>query len=218
MNWKEFVVSFLVCTLLVVVSHFFLDDRLAIHANELRSGDSRVAACTSDIPDVLLEVVCFITVSSWAIYFYFRLKNKDSIHKMFCRLTGTVIPLVFLLKVPLKLFFGRVNTRVWLIDPELCGFHWFQGGDDCNGFPSGHMVVFAALAYACWVFYPRYRFMYVSFLVLLGSALIVTDYHFLSDVIAGTYLGWVAGILTNQLLSRSNLPTTGDHQSTPLHF
>jgi membrane-associated phospholipid phosphatase len=67
-------------------------------------------------------------------------------------------------------------------------FNWFHGaGIGC--FPSGHMTVFTAFGVAIWYSYPRCRRLTALGLVLLGMALIVTDYHFLSDVIAGAYVG-----------------------------
>jgi membrane-associated phospholipid phosphatase len=60
-----------------------------------------------------------------------------------------------------------------------------------GSFPSGHMTVFAALGIAVLLYYPKYRKPVIIFLVLLGIALIGTDYHFLSDVIGGAYLGFI---------------------------
>ena len=51
------------------------------------------------------------------------------------------------------------------------------------------MLVLTPLFIALWHFYPRYRLYYGIAGLCLGAALIVTEYHFLSDVIAGACIG-----------------------------
>ena len=72
------------------------------------------------------------------------------------------------------------------------------------------MAVFTALIIALWRFYPRYRPAYAGFLSVLALALIVTDYHFLSDVIAGAYLGLIVHFCTLRGLSLMQNPKQGN--------
>jgi hypothetical protein len=44
-------------------------------------------------------------------------------------------------------------------------------------------------------YYPRYCLIFLVSLLLLGLLLIATDYHFLSDVMAGGFLGVVVAII-----------------------
>jgi membrane-associated phospholipid phosphatase len=67
------------------------------------------------------------------------------------------------------------------------------------------MAVFTVLAAALWRFYPRYKFLYLLLVLVLAIALITTNYHFLSDVIAGAYLGVIVGILTYKLLDKQHI-------------
>jgi len=123
---------------------------------------------------------------------YFRLPRTEETADLrrFLQIAATTIPCSFLLKSALKYCFGRTTTRNWLANHVPLQFHWFHPIDG-GGFPSGHMAVFTALGAAVWFSYPQYRRMVIIFLALLGTALILTDYHFLSDVIAGAYLGIV---------------------------
>ena len=50
-----------------------------------------------------------------------------------------------------------------------------------------------------WICYPRWRLLYVSAASAVGLLLIVGNYHFLSDVIAGAFLGIVVGSLLGRL-------------------
>ena len=95
-------------------------------------------------------------------------------------------------------------SNTWLQKPQLYGFHWFHGGGFYDGFPSWHMAVFAALIAALWRFYPRCRSICLFFLLALASALIVTNYHFLGDVLAGAYLGVLVEEVSYRLLLRQH--------------
>lgn len=146
---------------------------------------------TSEIPDLLLITVAILTSLSWMVYFYLAHRNIHDQRTLFYRVMGTVLPLSFGVKTVLKWIFGRTETRTWLSDPSLYGFHWFNGTEGFQGFPSGHMLVFTPLFLALWYFYPRYRLYYGIVWFCLGIALITTEYHFLSDVLAGAYIGAV---------------------------
>ena len=100
------------------------------------------------------------------------------------------------IKDPLKELFGRTNTRIWLLHPDQLGFHWFHGGGDFASFPSGHMAVFTALLPGIGRYFPRLSPVCAGLLFVLALALIVTQYHFFSDVMAGAYLGVIVDLLT----------------------
>ncbi len=143
----------------------------------------------TQVPDLLLITVVIMSVLCWTVYVLLRRRNIHDRLSTFCLVTGTVLPLSFVLKDFLKWVFGRVETRTWLSDRGAAGFHWFAGREGLSGFPSGHMLVYTPLLLALWHFYPRYRNYYGLAWSGLFLALIATQYHFLSDVIAGAYLG-----------------------------
>ena len=96
----------------------------------------------------------------------------------------------------LKPLFG-VEPPAVVLDGGRHTFHWLMGLSD-SSFPSGHMVLAGAFA---GVFMRLYRTSIGLFsaLLLIGAALlIVGDWHFVSDVIAGTFLGVSAGILAGE--------------------
>lgn len=64
------------------------------------------------------------------------------------------------------------------------------------------MTVFVALGIAVLIYYPKYRRPVIGFLIILGISLIGTDYHFLSDVIGGAYLGYTTTCLLNYLFKK----------------
>ncbi len=154
----------------------------------------------ADLPDLLLLLVVVLTTASWAAFGYFRRRGVQDARCDFLRLTGSVLPLAFLIKTLLKWLFGRIETREWLLHPEAYGFHWFAGDEGFNGFPSGHMLVLTPLFLAFWQFYPRYRPLYALVWSGLAIALVLTDYHFLSDVIAAAYIGLLVHLAALRML------------------
>lgn len=97
----------------------------------------------------------------------------------------------------LKLFFGVPNPAD-VLHGSKHAFNLLKGSSD-SSFPSGHMVLAAAFG---GVFMRLYRASVwpLSTLLLFGAGLlIVGDWHFLSDVIAGTFLGATVGLLAGEL-------------------
>ncbi len=196
------IIGFVLTAIIITICIRFFDKMLAVYISKLSFNGKLWHGLTADIPDTLFLAVCIITV--FALVCYLTRKNKgifDKVTKL-SHLVMYAVPASFFVKSLCKYVFGRINTREWLIRPESYGFHWFHGGGTYGGFPSGHMAVFTALTAALWRFYPRQRFFFLSLLLFLAVALVATNYHFLSDVIAGAYLGVIVEIYANKLLRK----------------
>lgn len=98
----------------------------------------------------------------------------------------------------LKPVFGRMPPSDYLQSGQY-GFYWFHAGEAFGSFPSGHSDQAMSIVSILWVYYRRWRWIYVAFLSLLASALMIGEWHFLSDIIAGGFIGTVAGVLMMQL-------------------
>ena len=171
-----------------------------LHAN------APLARATANIPDLLLLLVCVGTAVMWVDYFRQRRNGGSEIRQRFLRLAATATPAAFILKSILQGICGRVKTRSWPASDAPPGFAWLSGD---GGFPSGHMLVFTAFFTAIGRHYPRYRLPAAILLFLLAAALILTDYHFLSDVIAGAYLGFLVSAAAGRLLDHFPCPSAG---------
>jgi membrane-associated phospholipid phosphatase len=183
--------GFLFAVLLVVLSSEFLDAGIALGFDHLLRSDPRLSRVASRIPDILLPAVLVLSGVLWAMYLRRARRGSRDGKTRFYLLAGTALPVAYVTKQMFKYVFGRMNTRVWLENPVDRSFHWFHGGGEYSSFPSGHMAVFTTLAVACWLTFPKYRVACLGVLIALGFAMVVTDYHYLSDVIAGGYLGLV---------------------------
>jgi membrane-associated phospholipid phosphatase len=188
--------------LAVLFSLHFLDARIALAAMDLLKSSDLLHAGTSNIPDALFLFVCCGSCFLWGNYLILRRRGIINEHAWFSQLAGSAILVAYFLKGLFKFVFGRTNTRVWLANQVNDDFHWFNGGADYSGFPSGHMAVFTAFFSAVWIFYPRYRSLSIGLMLVLAVALVVTDYHFLSDIIAGAYLGLITTCLTRICLEK----------------
>jgi membrane-associated phospholipid phosphatase len=95
--------------------------------------------------------------------------------------------------------FGRYWPETWrdhnpsLIGDGAYGFHLFQGGPWYGSFPSGHTTMVLSLVAVCWIAYPRSRPLGTVAAVGIAVALVGMNYHFVSDVIAGAFLGALVG-------------------------
>lgn len=182
--------SFLPVSLLSWLSIRYVDRPVALFVRDYLYGNRQWALLTSSLPDLLLLVVVIVSVGSFIGYCY---RQKRLLLDNQTRLLGQValsLPVSYGVRAVLKIVFGRVVTRVWVNTPHLLQeFHWFHGGAGYNGFPSGHMVVFATLFAAIARYQPGYRFACYALLGLLALLLVATNYHFVADVICGTYVG-----------------------------
>jgi len=166
----------------------FLDAEIAIRVMRFLQSLHKLHKVTEDIPDILVYIVGLGTIILWIIYFYRSYEHKHDIAMKFLKLSATVLPVAYLLKSYFQFMFGRTHTRLFVQAHQPLRFDWFHGiGFGC--FPSGHMTVFTAFGAAVWIYYPKFRRPVLITLLVLGFALVATDYHFLGDVIAGAYLG-----------------------------
>ena len=201
MNLKNILSCSLISAALILFGYFYLDSRLAEFVSEKVGTGFLLSERISNLPDLLLMLVIVITAGSWTGRLYLAAKHVNGPISNFLEHIGLAVPAAFISKHFLKQLFGRMNTRMWILHPDRFGFHWFQGGGDFSSFPSGHMAVFTALMLGIGRYSPRLRPACAAVLFVLAAALIVTEYHFFSDIVAGVYLGLVIDFMTRQGLA-----------------
>jgi membrane-associated phospholipid phosphatase len=117
----------------------------------------------------------------------------------------------------LSAVFGRYWPETWrdnnpsLISNDAYGFNWFHTGSAYGSFPSGHMARTVGAAAVFWVAFPKYfvRGLAIAVSMLMAVSLVGMNYHFVSDVIAGTFVGGVVGAYAAKLAHLS--PGTCDY-------
>jgi membrane-associated phospholipid phosphatase len=99
----------------------------------------------------------------------------------------------------LSLAFGRYWPTTWidnnpsLIGDGAYGFHAFAHGLAFTSFSSGHMARTLGVASVVWIAYPRWRWLCVVSSLAIAIALLGMNYHFVGDVIAGSFDGAIIG-------------------------
>ena len=190
--------------LVSLLSYEKWDRPVALFFARLIQSHPLLEKATTRIPD-LLPALVVVTTAGLLLLLCFGRRGALSRHRPFFKVAAAAVPLAYLLKSLLQFIFGRVSTRQWLRDGGFMGFHWLSPFGDFRDFPSGHMTVATALLAVVWWFYPRLRPAVAAGLFLLAFALVATDYHFLSDVIAGTYAGLLPALAAKRLLPVSSL-------------
>jgi membrane-associated phospholipid phosphatase len=99
----------------------------------------------------------------------------------------------------LSFVFGRYWPETWIDNnPSLLGngaygFNWFHTGRAYGSFPSGHLARTASVASVLWVACPRWRGAAGVAILAVTIGILGMNYHFVSDVIAGVFVGGIVG-------------------------
>lgn len=96
----------------------------------------------------------------------------------------------------LKLFFGVPGPAAVMHGARHSFYFW--SGSESSSFPSGHMAMAAAFAGVFMRLYKISIWPLGALLLLAAALLLIGDWHFLSDIIAGTFFGMTAGLLAGE--------------------
>jgi membrane-associated phospholipid phosphatase len=116
-------------------------------------------------------------------------------------LCGLSIIVSAALKNELKFVFGRTWPETWinnnpsLIRDGVYSFNFFRSGRGYEAFPSGHTAAVCSAMSVLWLCYRRARLLCAAAVLLVVIGLIGSDFHFLSDVVAGAFVGASTGWL-----------------------
>jgi membrane-associated phospholipid phosphatase len=97
----------------------------------------------------------------------------------------------------LKHLFGRLSPQTFVVDHS-AGFLWFQGNES-TAFPSGTAIVSLTIATLLWLT-SRWRTIAIALAGLPCLAVIINADHWISDVIAGAFVGTFLGWATLHLV------------------
>lgn len=105
-----------------------------------------------------------------------------------------------------KRIFGRAWPDPTYVHDHLYGFHFLRGSPHWDSFPSGTATISTAIISVLWVLSPRRRVVSLLIVALLSVAIVITNYHWISDVIAGAFMGASIGWFTVQLRDSRSRP------------
>jgi membrane-associated phospholipid phosphatase len=197
----------LATTIAVIIAYFWLDRPLALLMHQtVRHPAYEILALPTRIPDPLVPLAALVVIVVGLRALIVGRLLKYEIAAMLC---GVSIIVGETIKNGLKYIFGRTWPETWIdnnpsfIHDGAYGFHFMHGGSGYRSFPSGHMTATCALIAVLWMHYPQLKQLYVIAGLTVGLALIATNFHFLSDVVAGTFVGISTGWMIIAIWSSS---------------
>jgi membrane-associated phospholipid phosphatase len=89
----------------------------------------------------------------------------------------------------MKHVIGRSSPYPWYVERHVYEFHPLSNAMEFAAFPSATTAVTAACGAVVWVRAPRLRVADAGLFALIAVALVLTNSHWLSDVIGGGFVG-----------------------------
>ena len=100
-----------------------------------------------------------------------------------------------------KPVFGRKSVDEFLYYASHYGFFPFHGNWG-SSFPSGHMAIVSSVVTVLWCYFPRLRLAYVVGTAIACFLLLIGEWHFVSDIIAGAIWGNSVTLIVMKLWPR----------------
>ena len=200
-KFKQIFLISLVFILSIVVSTLYLDRPIALfmHSSGL-DGLLQLRCITEYLPYIMALVAVLIiglnkSFISWqqklvmGIYFYLSLV------------------LTIWINGGLKVIFGRYWPKTWihhnlsLISNNVYGFNFFHGSAIIGSFPSGHSTCTAFCVIWMMTLLQKWRVGFIVIGMMVPIGLIILDYHFLGDCLAGILFGGIFAAMSIALYS-----------------
>lgn len=216
---RAFLVGLLLTAILVAVAYLWLDRPISHYSYDHSLRQFRIFVDLTRIPEIMKVVACVIFA---LVGLYVLIKRPVTKCLSMLLVCGISVVVASEIKDQLKFVFGRTWPETWINNnPSLTrdgayGFNFFHGGAGYSAFPSGHTTVTCAVAAVLWICWPRYRVIWAAMVVGVAVGLMGANYHFLSDVIAGAFVGSVTGWITVLLWDGGGLPRVGHEQEKSL--
>ena len=212
---RRWVLALLLVALAVAISYFWLDRPIALFVHDQLPRNSRVLLePITYIPNPLIWAATIVFLALGVRGLTGRTLSKMQTAIVLCSVS---LMIAETLKNVLKFVFGRTWPETWVqnnpsfIHGGIYGFNLFHGGEAYQSFPSGHMTAICALASVLWIYYPRLRSICLIVTLAVLVSLVGTNFHFLSDTIAGAFVGTSTGLMVTMLFARQAFGMNCDH-------
>jgi membrane-associated phospholipid phosphatase len=135
-------------------------------------------------------------IPSILLFWYFKKReNREyATLSIYIFMTNVVAGIgVWLIKVP----FGRVRPEFFL-ENGVYGFKWFEINHKFTSFPSGHTITAISSSVALSLIFPKYRYFFIPFGVVVALSRVVGTNHYMSDVVFASFLGTMVAIILHK--------------------
>jgi membrane-associated phospholipid phosphatase len=209
---RNVVVGSVLLIVLLTISYSLLDRPVSLFCQNLNPAFIQIFQWITEFGKSTGYLVGFAAL--FVFFKFFRRRplaaNRASFLFAAVALSGLATDLI-------KPLVGRLRPKL-LFEADLYGFDPFRIGYEYNSFPSGHATTVFALAAALTLFFPRWRLPLAGFAAVVGLSRIVVGAHYLSDVLAGAYVGVMAVFLLVLLCRHRgwmDFPDDPDKQDDP---
>ena len=121
----------------------------------------------------------------WALFFRYMSPNKTWEARIWFLWLCVLIPSIIC--ILLKILFGRTRPEL-LFSDHLYGFYFLQRHTLFWSFPSGHATTIMGFVFGLSALLPRYSYWFIFPGLLVVLSRIMLTHHYLSDVIAASYI------------------------------
>jgi len=192
---QKWFVSLAATAVAVFVAFEWLDRPISTFARGRLVGQKTYTELTH-IPDpfIPVAVIVFVLIGLWILASQPLVKALTT--TLLCSISVIMAEAI---KNQLKYAFGRTWPDTWVdnnpsfIRDGVYGFNPFHGGPGYMSFPSGHLSLTCAIVSVLWIAYPKFRPLYAVVVLAVVVGLVGANYHFLSDIIAGGFVGASTG-------------------------
>jgi len=210
-------ISIAVCCALVLVCVAFVDRPVADYAHASLRANKIFDAMTHIVDPI--PVYAGVVTGVYALAALFGVKPGP--RGMIALRIAIAILVAIALKEQLKFMFGRTWPETWTnnnpsyIKDGVYGFFPMKGwgaGRAYHAFPSGHMTAISVAAVSVALNWPRLRWLMTVPVAIVAVGMIGANYHWVSDLIAGAFLGAGVAVAAHRL---GRCAPIGDFASKP---
>ncbi|MEI6652155.1 MAG: phosphatase PAP2 family protein [Chlorobiaceae bacterium] len=190
--------ALLTITCLCILSYAFVDIQTALWFHSL--GKSRAYELFEKI--TLFGDSLYYLTGGLLLFVVFRKKTSSTAYLglfLFSSVAASGLTADFI-----KYIGGRARPKLYFSD-HIFGFDFFHWQYAWTSFPSGHSATAFSVATLISMLYPRWRFAAFFAALLIAFSRIFLSQHYISDVIAGSFLGIVSTILLYNHFFKSRL-------------
>jgi membrane-associated phospholipid phosphatase len=210
---KAWIVGLVLTVAVVWLSTLWLDRPIAFWVHDRFGEVFEQHRMTARLADTRILSLSFVATCWFIICGVFALTRRYfSRVEAIIALSAISMLATVVLKDELKVVFGRTWPASWqpgilsLVGNGAYGFHFFHSGKSFESFPSGHAAIAAAILSIPWLLVPNLRLICAICILAVDCGLVALNLHFLSDVIAGSFTGFSAGLFTVALSRAIGFP------------
>lgn len=177
---------------MALISVFFIDKPLALYIHrEHFSHIHWLMYVTEYSPNHIIIPFCILML------FIFRTKPAFGSKLIILCYLIAIFMLTMFIKTKLKIAFGRTWPETWhgsgvygsLIQNHNDSFHLFKLKTWPGSFPSGHATFISLICVSMFLILERFKFLWLSMMLIMEAAILLLNYHYLGDFMAGLALG-----------------------------